>query len=196
MDKVRCGWAKNPLEIEYHDTEWGVPVYDDRKLFEFMVLDAFQAGLSWAVILKKRENFRLAFDNFNYEKIASYDEQKIQQLLNNKGIIRNRLKIRGTVKNASAFIKTIEKNGSFSSFIWGFVDGKQRVNHFRKMEDIPAKTPLSDKVSKELKKQGFTFVGSTICYAFMQAAGLVNDHIIYCFRYPQVQKPDENNQQP
>ena len=186
MEKHRCDWAKNSLEIEYHDTEWGVPVFDDRKLFEFMLLDAFQAGLSWSTILLKRENFRIAFDQFNYEKIASYNENKIQELLKNQGIIRNRLKIRASVQNATVFIKIIEKNTSFSNYIWNFVDGSPIVNNYESMKEIPASTPLSDKMSKELKKNGFTFVGSTICYAFMQAAGLVNDHLVHCFRYKEV----------
>ena len=186
MEKHRCDWAKNPLEIEYHDTEWGVPVFDDQKLFEFMLLDAFQAGLSWSTILAKRENFRKAFDHFDYEKIASYNEDKIQELLNNQGIIRNRLKIRASVQNAIAFIKIIEKNISFSNYIWNFVHGSPIVNNYGSMKQIPANTPVSDKMSKELKKNGFTFVGSTICYAFMQAAGLVNDHLVHCFRYKEV----------
>ncbi len=186
MEKHRCDWAKNSLEIEYHDTEWGVPVFDDRKLFEFMLLDAFQAGLSWSTILLKRENFRIAFDQFDYEKIASYNEDKIKELLNNKGIIRNRLKIRGSIKNASAFIKMVEKYTTFSNYIWNFVDGSPIVNKYKTMNEIPASTPLSDKMSKELKKNGFTFAGSTICYAFMQAAGLVNDHLVHCFRYNEV----------
>lgn len=187
MEKYRCDWARKPLEIEYHDKEWGVPVFDDRKLFEFMLLDAFQAGLSWSTILAKRENFRKAFDNFNYQIIASYDENKVQELLNDSGIIRNRLKIRGSIKNAQAYIKIIEKHDSFSKYIWSFVEGLPIVNKFKTMAEIPASTPLSDKVSKDLKKHGFTFVGTTICYAFMQAAGLVNDHVTTCFRYHQVQ---------
>lgn len=184
----RCAWARHPLEIEYHDTEWGVPVYDDRKLFEFMVLDAFQAGLSWLTILKKRENFRKAFDNFDFEKIVRYKEAKIQELLNNKGIIRNRLKVRAVVKNARAYINIIDKHDSFSNYIWGFVEDQPVVNQYKTMAEVPATTSLSDTMSKELKKNGFTFVGSTICYAFMQAAGLVNDHVVDCFRYKQVQQ--------
>lgn len=187
MEKHRCDWARKPLEIEYHDTEWGVPVFDDRKLFEFMLLDAFQAGLSWSTILAKRDNFRNAFNDFDYQVIASYDEVKIQELQSDSGIIRNRLKIRGSVKNAQAYIKMIEKHGSFSKYIWGFVEGRPIVNKFKTMAEIPASTPLSDKISKDLKKNGFTFVGTTICYAFMQAAGLVNDHVTTCFRYHQVQ---------
>lgn len=186
MNTRRCDWAKTQIEIDYHDSEWGVPVYDDNKLFEFMVLDAFQAGLSWVTILKKRENFRKAFDDFDFVKIAAYDESKVQQLLNNEGIIRNRLKIRGTIKNAGAYISMAEKYSSFSSYIWRFVDGKPIINRYHDITEVPAKTPLSDKISKDLKKNGFTFVGSTICYAFMQAAGLVNDHLTSCFRYKQV----------
>ncbi len=182
----RCAWAKSPEEIEYHDNEWGVPVHDDHKLFEFLVLDAFQAGLSWNIVLKKRENFRKAFDNFSPEKIANYDARKISDLLNNSGIIRNKLKINATISNALAFLKVKEEFGSFDNYIWGFVKGKTIKNEWKKMKDIPASTELSEIMSKEMKKRGFKFVGNTICYAFMQAAGLVNDHTTDCFRYNEV----------
>ena len=183
MEKQRCSWAKKPLDIEYHDNEWGVPVHDDRKLFEFLVLDAFQAGLSWSTILKKRENFRTAFDNFNYKKIANYHQDKIDELLQNEGIIRNRLKINATIKNAKAFMKVRQEFGSFDKYIWSFVGGKTIVNKWKDLKEIPATSNESEAMSKDLKKRGFTFVGSTICYAFMQAAGMVNDHEINCFRY-------------
>ena len=168
---------------EYHDKEWGVPVHDDRKHFEFFVLDAFQAGLSWSTILKKRGNFREAFDNFDFEKIATYGEDKVSSLLQNAGIIRNRLKIRATISNAAAFIRIRKEFGTFDNYIWGFVDHKPVVNHYRSLSDLPASTEISDKMSKDLKKRGFKFAGSTICYAYMQAAGLVNDHIVSCFRH-------------
>jgi DNA-3-methyladenine glycosylase I len=187
MMKKRCEWpSDDELMLEYHDTEWGVPVHDDRKHFEFLLLDAFQAGLSWSIILKKRENFRKAFDNFEPVKISRYREAKIQKLLNNPGIIRNKLKIRSTVTNARAFLKIQKEFGSFDKFIWQFTGGKQKVNGWKKMKDIPAKSPESDAMSKELKKRGFKFVGSTICYSYMQAAGMVNDHTIYCFRHREV----------
>ena len=180
----RCDWAGNEkIYQKYHDEEWGVPVYDDATLFEFLILEGFQAGLSWITILKKRENFRKAFDNFNYQKIAKYNEEKIAELLNNKGIIRNKLKVRAAVTNARAFMEVQREFGSFSKYIWGFVDGKPIINHFKTMEEIPASTPLSDKISKDLKKRGFKFVGSTIVYAHMQATGMVMDHITECFRY-------------
>lgn len=183
----RCDWAKNDLAIKYHDTEWGVPLHDDRLLFEFLVLEGAQAGLSWDTILKKRENYRLAFDNFDPNIIAQYDDKKFDELLNNAGIVRNRLKIRSAIRNASAYLKVVEEFGSFDKYIWSFVDGKPiKNNQWKKMEDVPAKTEVSDKLSKDLKKRGFNFVGSTICYAFMQATGMVNDHIISCFRYDEV----------
>lgn len=182
---TRCGWTQDhPLMNEYHDREWGNPVHDDQKWFEFIVLDAFQAGLSWLTILKKRENFREAFDGFDFEKIANYNEEKISTLLANEGIIRNRLKIRGTVSNAKAFGKIREEFGSFDTYIWGFTKGCTVVNHFDTMTEIPARTELSDIISKDLKRRGFTFVGSTIVYAFLQAAGIVNDHLTGCFRHP------------
>lgn len=186
MEKYRCAWAKKPLDIEYHDKEWGVPVHDDQKLFEFLVLDAFQAGLSWSTILKKRENFRKAFDNFDYVKIAKYDQNKIDELLQDKGIIRNKLKVNGTVKNANAFIKVQQEFGSFDKYIWSFTGGKTIVNKRKSLQEIPATSKESDAMSKDLKKKGFTFVGSTICYAFMQAAGMVNDHEMSCFRYKEL----------
>ncbi len=183
----RCTWAKdNPYNSHYHDTEWGVPVHDDRKFFEFLLLDAFQAGLTWLTMLKKRENFRKAFDNFDFEKIAEYDENKIQSLLNNKGIIRNKLKIRSSVTNAQAFIKIRNEFGSFDKYIWEFVDNKPIINNYTNIKEIPAVSDESDAMSKALKKRGFKFVGSTICYAFMQAAGLVNDHEVDCFRYNEI----------
>jgi DNA-3-methyladenine glycosylase I len=167
--------------VKYHDEEWGRPVYDDRRLFEFLVLEGFQAGLSWITILRKRENFRRAFDDFDYRKIAHYSEQKHEQLLQDEGIIRNRLKIKAATTNARAFLEVQEEFGSFSNYIWGFVAGKPIINHFKTMGEIPASTPLSDKISKDLKKRGFKFVGSTIVYAHMQATGMVNDHITDCF---------------
>lgn len=181
---TRCKWASgNPDFFDYHDKEWGVPVHDDRKHFEFLLLDAFQAGLSWLTILRKRENFRLAFDDFDYEKIANYEEDKINELLQNAGIIRNKLKVNASVKNAKAFIKIREEFGSFDKYIWGFNDGKITQNHFSSMDEIPATAELSDRISKDLKKRGFTFVGSTIIYAYLQAMGMVNDHTTDCFRY-------------
>jgi DNA-3-methyladenine glycosylase I len=180
----RCPWpAEHKLAITYHDTEWGVPVHDDYKHFEFLVLDAFQAGLSWNTILNKRENFRKAFDKFDFEKIAKYPESKVQQLMNDEGIIRNQLKIRATITNAQAFIKVRTEYGSFDKFIWSFVNGAPVVNHYKDIREVPAKTNISDNMSKSLQKLGFKFVGSTICYAYMQAAGLVNDHLESCFRH-------------
>jgi len=184
MDKKRCDWVGNDaLYIAYHDEEWGVPVYDDAKLFEFLVLETFQAGLSWLIVLRKRENFRQAFDDFDYRKIAKYDDEKYEQLLHNQGIIRNRLKIKATISNAQAFMKIQKEFGSFSRYIWQFVGGKPIQNNFENMADLPAKTVLSDKISKDLKKRGFKFVGSTVLYAHMQATGMVNDHTIDCFRH-------------
>ncbi|MBU8892289.1 MAG: DNA-3-methyladenine glycosylase I [Bacteroidales bacterium] len=186
MEIQKCSWAKKPLDIEYHDKEWGVPVHDDKKLFEFLVLDAFQAGLSWSTILNKRENFRKAFNNFDYHKIAKYNQNKIEELLQDKGIVRNKLKINGTVKNAIVFIKVQMEFGSFDKYIWSFTGGKTIINTRMNLKDIPATSKESDAMSKDLKKRGFTFVGSTICYAFMQAAGMVNDHEISCFRYKEI----------
>ncbi|MCP6719269.1 MAG: DNA-3-methyladenine glycosylase I [Patescibacteria group bacterium] len=184
----RCEWStNNDLMIKYHDTEWGLPLYDDRKLFEFLVLDAFQAGLSWNIVINKRENFRKAFDNFNASKIAKYSKRKMAKLLLDTGIIRNRLKIAATVENAKQFLKIQKEFGSFSDYIWQFVGNKPIKNSWKSLKQIPAQTKNSDKMSMELKKRGFKFVGSTICYAFMQAAGMVNDHLIRCFRYKEVQ---------
>jgi len=185
--KQRCFWVGNdPLYIEYHDTEWGVPVYDDDKLFEFLILETFQAGLSWITVLKKRENFRKAFDNFDYKKIAKYSEDKYEELLQDTGIIRNKLKIKATITNAQAFMKVQEEFGAFSKYIWDFINGKPIVNKFEKKEEVPATTALSDVISKDLKKRGFKFVGSTVIYAHMQATGMVNDHTTDCFRYHEV----------
>ena len=182
----RCHWPKIDLAILYHDEEWGVPVHDDRKLFEFMILDAFQAGLSWDTILKKRENFRAAFDNFDARKIARYDKRKVQRLLRDAGIIRNRLKIGAAIGNAKAFLAVQKEFGSFDAYIWQFVDGQTRVNHRRTHREVPARTRESDAMSEDLLRRGFKFVGSTICYAFMQAAGMVNDHAVDCFRHAQL----------
>jgi DNA-3-methyladenine glycosylase I len=180
---ARCGWAgSNPLMVAYHDTEWGVPVHDDRKHFEFLVLDAFQAGLSWAIVLNKRENFRRAFDGFDAEKIARYRAPRLRKLATNTSIIRNRQKIAGTVQNARAFLKLQEERGSFDDFVWDVVGGETRHNAWKTMRQVPAHTKDSDRLSRALKERGFTFVGSTICYAYMQAAGLVNDHLVTCFR--------------
>jgi DNA-3-methyladenine glycosylase I len=182
-----CSWPSNdPLMIAYHDEEWGVPVHDDRKLFEFMVLDAFQAGLSWKTILHKRENFRKAFDNFQPEIIAKYNDHKISELLEDAGIIRNRLKILATVTNAQKFLEVQKEFGTFDKYIWQFTGGKTKVNKWTELNQIPASSPESDEMSKDLKKRGFKFVGTTICYAFMQAAGMVNDHMSYCVRHSQV----------
>jgi DNA-3-methyladenine glycosylase I len=179
----RCDWPAIELAVRYHDEEWGVPVHEDRKLFEFMVLDAAQAGLSWNTVLKKRENYRLAFDGFDPERVARYDRRKLERLLRNEGIIRNRLKIESAVRNARAFLAVAEEFGTFDAYVWRFVGGRPRVNAWRSSREIPARTAESDAMSKDLKRRGFTFCGSTICYAFMQAAGLVNDHLVHCFRY-------------
>jgi len=185
----RCAWSNNDkLYIKYHDKEWGVPVHNDRKLFEFLILEGFQAGLSWFTILKKRENFRKAFDNFDFNKIAKYDKKKINVLLKDAGIIRNRLKIAAAVTNAKAFIETRKEFGTFDKYIWSFTDGKPIQNKFESLKKIPAKTKLSDKISDDLKKRGFKFVGSTIVYAHMQATGMVNDHAVDCFRHKEVQE--------
>ncbi len=174
--------------IEYHDNEWGVPLHDDRKLFEFIILDAFQAGLSWNTIINKRKNFEKAFDNFDVVKISKYSEKKYDKLMNDAGIIRNRLKIRATITNAKAFLQVQKEFGSFDKYIWQFTGGNTIVNKWKIMKDLPAKTKESDAMSKDLLKRGFKFVGSTICYAFMQAAGMVNDHIVSCTRYKEVQR--------
>ncbi len=179
---IRCSWCeKDDLYRKYHDEEWGIPVYDDAKLFEFLILETFQAGLSWHTILKKREGFRAAFHNFDYKIIANYSEDKIQELMLNAGIIRNQLKIRSAVSNANAFMKVQKEFGSFSKYIWGFVNGKPIDNNPKTHEEIPATTPLSDAISKDLKKRGFKFVGSTVIYAQMQATGMVNDHVADCW---------------
>lgn len=179
----RCSWAKNDLAIRYHDAEWGVPLHDDRGLFEFLILEGAQAGLSWDTILRKRENYRKAFDNFDPAKVARYTDAKCAKLLSNEGIIRNRLKIASAVSNAKAFLKMQKEFGSFDKYIWGFLDGKPIVNKWKEIGQVPAKTECSDAISKDLKKRGFNFVGSTIMYAFMQATGMVNDHLTTCFRY-------------
>jgi DNA-3-methyladenine glycosylase I len=180
---VRCAWPSNDLSILYHDREWGVPQHDDRVLFEFLLLEGAQAGLSWDTILRKRENYRAAFDGFDPKKIAQYDPRKLQRLLRDEGIIRNRLKIASAVQNAKAFLAVQKEFGSFDRYIWQFVGGKPRVNAWRSGKKLPASTAESDAMSKDLKKRGFNFVGSTICYAFMQATGMVNDHAVECFRY-------------
>jgi DNA-3-methyladenine glycosylase I len=180
----RCAWAeKNALDAAYHDTEWGVPVHDDRTLFEFLILEGAQAGLSWSTILAKRENYRKAFANFDAKKVARFDAARIEALLQDVGIVRNRLKVAGTVKNAHAFLAVQKEFGSFDAYIWQFVGGKPIQNAWRTMAQVPAKTEISDAMSKDLKKRGFTFVGSTICYAFMQATGMVNDHFVDCHCY-------------
>jgi len=184
---TRCEWAgTDPLYVAYHDQEWGVPVHDDRLLFEFLVLEGMQAGLSWMTILKKRENFRQALDSFDPAKIAFYDEAKVADLLNNAGIIRNRLKIRATIDNARAFLKAQEEFGSFDAYLWQFVGGRPIVNTWKTMQEIPAKTEKAVQMSKDLVRRGFRFVGPTICYAHMQATGMVNDHVVSCFRYQEL----------
>ncbi len=185
---VRCEWVPegDRLYQEYHDEEWGVPVHDDRLLFEFLILEGAQAGLSWSTILKKRDNYREAFDRFDAYTIASYDEHKVASLLANPGIVRNKLKIAAAIQNARVFLEVQSLYGSFDAYIWQFVDGKPLVNHWKSLKEIPSHTHLSDAMSKDLKQQGFKFVGSTICYAFMQAVGMVNDHIVDCFRYREI----------
>ncbi len=183
----RCEWCgEDPLYMAYHDQEWGLPVRDDQTLFEFLLLETFQAGLSWITILRKRENFRKAFDQFDYRKIAHYNQQKIDELLLDPGIIRNKLKVNSAVSNAQAFIRIQEEFGSFSEYFWSFSDGKPIVNHFTTMKEVPANTPLSDTISKDLKKRGFKFVGTTVVYAHMQATGMVNDHVSDCFRHGEI----------
>lgn len=183
---MRCDWAKNDLAIAYHDAEWGVPQHDDRRLFEFLILEGAQAGLSWDTILRKRENYQTAFDNFDAQKIALYDEKKYAELLENEGIIRNRLKIKSAVQNAIAFLEIQKEFGSFDSYIWSFVDGKPIKNSWENLSQVPASIEISDAMSKDLKKRGFNFVGTTIMYAFMQACGLVNDHLVSCFRHKEI----------
>jgi len=180
----RCSWAgTDPVYIDYHDREWGVPMHDERTLFEMLVLDGAQAGLSWITILKKRDNYRVAFDNFNARKMARYGEGKVQALLNDPGIVRNRLKVGAAIQNAKMLLKLQEQEGSFAEYLWRYVDGKPIINAWRNIKEIPARTPLSETISKELSRRGFKFVGPTICYAFMQAMGMVNDHTLDCFRY-------------
>lgn len=183
--KVRCEWATNSsqADIEYHDNEWGVPVHSDKKLFELLLLETAQAGLSWSIILKKREGYRRAFDDFDADKVANYDQRRIEQLVADPSVIRNRLKIQSAVSNAKALIKLQHEYGSFDSYLWSFVDGKPRHNHWKSLIEVPSRTEISDVLSKALKKKGFVFVGSTICYSLMQAVGMVNDHIVQCFRY-------------
>ncbi|MGC1450848.1 MAG: DNA-3-methyladenine glycosylase I [Candidatus Sulfotelmatobacter sp.] len=183
-DPVRCAWASGELSVRYHDEEWGVPAHDDRTLFEFLILEGAQAGLSWTTILNKRENYRKAFDGFDPERVARYDRRKIERLLRDPGIVRNKLKIASAVANAKAFLRLQEEFGSFDRYIWQVVGGKPRVNSPKSMKQVPARTPESDAMSMDLKKRGFNFVGSTICYAFMQAVGMVNDHVVDCFRHP------------
>ena len=184
-EPVRCGWAKGELYIRYHDEEWGVPVHDDRTLFEFLILEGAQAGLSWSTILNKRENYRRAFDGFDAQRIARYQPKKIAALLADPGIVRNKLKINAAVENSKVFLRVQEEFGSLDRYIWRFVGGEPRINRRKSLRQVPARTPESDAMSKELKRRGFRFVGSTICYAFMQAVGMVNDHVVGCFRHGQ-----------
>jgi len=187
MSKKKCNWCLgDSLYEKYHDTEWGKPVYDDQTLFEFLTLESFQAGLSWITVLRKREHFRKAFDGFDYQKIAAYGASKKMELLSNSKIIRNRLKIEATVKNASAFINIQNAHGSFSNYIWDFVSGTPMVNTFKSLEELPSYTPLAEKISKDLKQKGFAFVGPTVVYSHMQATGMVNDHLVDCFRYAEL----------
>ena len=183
----RCSWAgSDPLYVAYHDQEWGVPVHDDHLLFEFLILEGMQAGLSWAIILKKRDNFRRAFDGFDPQRVAQYDDEKVAALLADPGIVRNRLKISAAIRNARSFLEIQSEYGSFDAYIWQFVGGKPKVNAWRNLTEIPASTPESDAMSKDLARRGFKFVGSTICYAFMQAVGMVNDHTVDCYRYNEI----------
>ncbi|HSL88251.1 MAG TPA: DNA-3-methyladenine glycosylase I [Ignavibacteriaceae bacterium] len=187
--KIRCPWpSDDKLMIKYHDEEWGVPLHNDKKLFEFLILEGFQAGLSWRTVLHKRENFRKTFDNFDFNKVVKYDKRKINSLLKDEGIIRNRLKVEGAVKNAKAFLQIRKEFGTFDKYIWGFVNNKPIQNIFKSLKDLPARTELSDFISKDMKRRGFTFVGSTIIYAHMQATGMINDHLISCYRYNAVNK--------
>jgi DNA-3-methyladenine glycosylase I len=182
MEKNRCDWCQgDPLYEDYHDNEWGVPLYDDQKLFEFLILEGAQAGLSWITILRKRENYQKLFDQFDPYKVAKYSAEKVEELLLDPGIVRNRLKVNSAVTNAQAYLKIVEQKGGFSSYLWQFVDGKPIQNHWENMSEVPANTTLSDAMSKQLKKDGFKFVGSTICYALMQATGMVNDHLVGCY---------------
>jgi DNA-3-methyladenine glycosylase I len=188
MTIKRCHWATNELNIPYHDEEWGVPLHDDRRLFELLILEGAQAGLSWDTVLKKRPRYREVFDGFDVVKVARYDKKKVRELLRDAGIIRNKLKIAATISNAQAFLKTQEEFGSFDKYIWQFVGGKPKQNAWKTHKRLPAKTVESDAISKDLQKRGFRFVGSTICYAFMQATGMVNDHLVACFRYEDLEK--------
>jgi DNA-3-methyladenine glycosylase I len=197
MMKQRCAWANSSqLYLDYHDSEWGVPVHDDRKLFEFLILEGAQAGLSWSTILNKRQGYVQAFDHFEVSKIANYSDIKVQELLANPGIVRNRLKIQAAIQNARSFLEVQDQYGNFDAYIWQFVDGKPVQNSWKSLQEIPPKTKESDAMSKELKKLGFTFVGSTICYAFMQAVGMVNDHTIDCFRWQEVRDFALSNSNP
>ena len=180
----RCAWAKSELDIAYHDTEWGVPCHEDRKLFEFLILEGAQAGLSWSTILNKRENYREAFDGFDPVRVARFDPRRVARLLKNEGIVRNRLKIASAIQNAKAFLEVQDEFGAFDPYIWGFIGGKPRINRPKSFKEVPARTVESDAMSKALKKRGFNFVGSTICYAYMQAMGMVNDHVTTCHRCP------------
>jgi DNA-3-methyladenine glycosylase I len=182
----RCSWADTEVHFDYHDCEWGVPVHDDRGLFEFLIIEGAQAGLSWTTILRKRDNYRAAFDHFDPCVVASYDQRKVDELLANSGIVRNRLKIHAAIRNARAFLVVQQAFGSFDAYVWRFVDGRPRKNAWRTLYEVPARTPESDALSKDLQRRGFTFVGSTICYAFMQAVGMVNDHLVDCFRYAEI----------
>ena len=187
-DKIRCGWVlpNKPVYQKYHDEEWGVPVFDDKKMFEFLVLESFQAGLSWEIVLNKRDNFRAAFAQFDYHLVAKFDEAKVQELLQDAGIVRNQLKIRAAINNARRYLEVIDEFGSFCNYFWKFSDGKPIQNHLKTLRDIPASTSLSDSISKDLKQRGFKFMGTTVIYAHMQAVGMVNDHIEECFRYSEV----------
>lgn len=188
IEKQRCGWVplNKPTYVKYHDKEWGVPVRDDQKMFEFLVLESFQAGLSWEIVLNKWDNFRKAFDDFDFNKVALFDENKVQSLLQDKGIIRNQLKIRAAINNAKRYLEVIEEFGSFCTYFWAFSGGKPIQNHFKTLSDLPASTSLSDTIAKDLKQRGFKFLGTTVIYAHMQAVGMVNDHTIDCFRYTEV----------
>ncbi len=188
MDQQRCEWVgSHPLEIVYHDTEWGIPVHDDRRLFELLILEGAQAGLNWLTVLKKRESYREAFAGFDPAEVARFDEARVEALLRNPGIVRNRLKVRSVIRNARAFLKIQQDYGTFDAYVWPFVEGVPKVNRWRSLTEIPAQTPESERMSKDLQKRGFNFVGPTICYAFMQAVGLVNDHTVDCYRYHEVQ---------
>jgi DNA-3-methyladenine glycosylase I len=187
----RCPWAKTELYIQYHDTEWGLPVHEDRLLFEFLILEGAQAGLSWETILKKRQDYRIAFDKFDPAIVASYGQKKRKSLLSDTGIVRNRLKIEAAIENAKAFLAVQDEIGTFDKYIWGFVGHEPKQNTWKSIKEVPAKTPESDSMSKDLKRRGFKFVGSTICYAFMQAVGMVNDHVVDCFRHGELRKAGE-----